>query len=78
MQTERKEQKEIRRNQMGSITLLVISVLVMIGGLSAVLLKDDNPVEEACEQVIKETTGIDVDLSPKSPEKTEDEAHGDQ
>lgn len=29
----------------------------------------DNPVEEAAEQVIKNETGVDVDLSPTSPEK---------
>lgn len=63
---------------MGSITLLALAVFVMIGGLSAVLLRNDNPIEEACEEVIKETTGIDVDLTPNSPEKTEEEGHGNQ
>lgn len=61
---------------MGSITLLALAAIVMIGGLSAVLLKSDNPIEEACEEVIRETTGIDVDLTPDSPEKAKDAAHG--
>ena len=29
----------------------------------------DNPVEEAVEEVIKEKTGIDIDLTPGSSEK---------
>jgi hypothetical protein len=31
--------------------------------------KDDNVVEEAVEKVIEKETGIDVDLTPASPEK---------
>lgn len=72
MQTKGKTNKEIRRQQMSSITFLAIAALVMVGGLSAVFLKNDNPIEEACEQVIKEATGIDVDLTPNSPENVED------
>ena len=34
----------------------------------AVGIVDDNPVEEAIEAVIKVETGIDVDLTPTSPE----------
>ncbi len=30
---------------------------------------DDNPVEEIAEEIIKKETGIDVDLSPTTPEK---------
>lgn len=29
----------------------------------------DNPVEEKVEEAIKEATGVDVDLTPTSPEK---------
>jgi len=35
--------------------------------------KDDNPVEEKCEDIIKKETGIDIDLTPRSPEKEKDE-----
>lgn len=31
--------------------------------------KEDNKIEEMAEEVIKKQTGIDVDLSPSSPEK---------
>ena len=29
----------------------------------------DNPVEEKLEETIKEATGMDIDLTPSSPEK---------
>lgn len=32
-------------------------------------LPDDNLAEEVIEDVIKEETGVDVDLTPDSPEK---------
>lgn len=31
--------------------------------------KEDNAVEEAMEEIIKQQTGIDVDLTPNSKEK---------
>ncbi len=31
-------------------------------------LKDDNVIEEAIENKLKDTTGLDVDLTPDSPE----------
>ena len=31
--------------------------------------KDDNPIEEAAEHVIKNQTGIDIDLTPRTPEQ---------
>jgi hypothetical protein len=33
--------------------------------------QDDNPVEEFVEQVIATQTGVDVDITPFSPEKNE-------
>ena len=32
-------------------------------------MKDDNVVEESVEGVIEHYTGVDVDLTPRSPEK---------
>lgn len=34
--------------------------------------KQDNPVEEVAEEVIKAKTGLDVDLTPNSPEKKDE------
>lgn len=30
--------------------------------------KQDNPVEEKCEEIIKNETGMNIDLTPGSPE----------
>ena len=32
-------------------------------------IKDDNPIEEVVEELIEKQTGIDVDITPLSPEK---------
>jgi hypothetical protein len=51
--------------------ILFIAAFASIGaGLTFVLpwVKKDNPIEEACEQIIKNETGIDVDLTPESQE----------
>lgn len=54
-------------------SLIIISIVVgicLVGGLaSTYFLGDDNPVEEVAEEVIKKETGMDVDLSPATPEK---------
>jgi uncharacterized protein YpmB len=51
------------------IKMIVVILVVILGISSAYFLGDDNPVEETSEEVIKAQTGIDVDLTPKSPEK---------
>lgn len=51
------------------IVLIVIVSLCAVGGaISGYFWYQDNPVEEAAESVIKKETGIDVDLTPTSPE----------
>ncbi|MDX1532866.1 MAG: hypothetical protein R3230_01515 [Nitrosopumilaceae archaeon] len=53
---------------------LVIGVTVL-GAISYMFMggKKDNPVEEHSEKIIYHYTGIDVDLSPHSPEGDGDE-----
>jgi hypothetical protein len=47
------------------IILIFIIALVAIAGIVSVkYLGPDNPVEKVAEQVIKEETGIDVNLTP--------------
>ena len=46
---------------------MAAAVIVGIGS-SFLFKKQDNVVEEYCEEVIKEETGVDVDLTPGSPE----------
>ena len=59
--------------------LTIYKILILVSALGAgVTLKhfwpnyqDDNPVEEFVEQVIHAQTGVDVDITPFSPEKNE-------
>lgn len=51
-------------------TLIVKSVIViaaLIIGYASIFItkKDDGPIEQAAEEVIKEETGVSVDLTPK-------------
>lgn len=48
----------------------MILILVIIIGLGSVYFYgDDNAVEEISEEILKQETGIDIDLTPSSPEK---------
>lgn len=48
----------------------MILILVVIIGISSVYFYgDDNTVEEISEEILKQETGIDIDLTPSSLEK---------
>jgi hypothetical protein len=54
--------------------LIIIAILAGAALLSTVAtkflkLEDDNVAEEFVEDVIQDQTGLDLDLTPKSPEK---------
>lgn len=51
------------------IVLVVVGIAAAAAVISSCFLGPDNPVEESAEAVIKEQTGLDLDLSPSSPEK---------
>lgn len=59
------------------LTIYKILILVSALGAGATLKRywsnyqDDNPVEELVEEVIHAQTGVDVDITPFSPEKNE-------
>lgn len=48
-----------------------MAVLIGLSSVYFLKMKSDNPIEEIAEEVIKNETGADVDLSPTSPEKKE-------
>jgi len=53
--------------------IMIISVVVVVGVVSRFLFKKtDNIVEETAEKIIKAKTGIDIDLSPDTPEEKKD------
>lgn len=62
-----------RKKHMTVTILGVLIGLAVLGGLSTLFFKDDNPIEEACEEIIKETTGLEIDLTPNSPEASKEE-----
>jgi len=53
-----------------SIILSFFCTLICFGcGINQCFgLKDDNPIEEVIEKVIESQTGIEIDLTPFSPE----------
>ena len=50
------------------IAIVVVAGVVGVGSKYFFGFKDDNVIEEIAEGVIKDETGVDVDLSPSSPE----------
>tara|TARA_R110000868_G_scaffold182762_1_gene423812 strand:+ start:2443 stop:2664 length:222 start_codon:yes stop_codon:yes gene_type:complete len=53
--------------------LICILITIFIVGCTALnkkmMLKDDNLFEESCENLIESQIGIQLDLTPESPEK---------
>ena len=59
----------MRLYEIGSIVFgLVLVILFGIGVFSHQFLGNDNKLEETIEKVIKEETGLNVDLTPESKE----------
>ena len=56
------------------IIILSIIIVACMGGCSyfnkTLGLKDDHVVEEMIEEKIKQETGVDIDLTPRTPEGT--------
>ena len=52
----------------GTTVLIIIAVMAVLGYASSKFLGEDNVVEETAEEVIEMHTGVDIDLSPDSPE----------
>jgi uncharacterized protein YpmB len=51
-------------------TIVVIIVCAVVGITASLITKqDDSPIEEEAEEVIQQETGLEIDLSPRSPEK---------
>ena len=48
--------------------VIAVSAVVGVASVYVFKLKPDNPVEEVCEKAIEKETGLDIDLTPGSPE----------
>ena len=53
----------------GLIIISIIVVALAVGYASSRWLGDDNPIEEAAEEVIESQTGMEIDLTPVSQER---------
>jgi len=51
------------------ITAAIVAVAVVVGIASRWWLGSDNCIEEKAEVLIEQHTGIDIDLSPDTPEE---------
>ena len=54
-------------------TLAATLIIVIIGAIATLISvkvyqKDDAPIEEMAELIVKDTTGIDIDFTPDSKE----------
>lgn len=59
--------------ELGTLVIIIaLAALAAIGIVSQKFLGEDNVVEEAVEAIIKEKTGLDIDLSPKTIEEKKD------
>jgi hypothetical protein len=52
----------------GYVIIAALTVLFLVLKLYFPTVKDDGPTEEFIESVIEETTGVQADLTPSSPE----------
>jgi hypothetical protein len=53
------------------VTGIIIAIVAAAVGLGSYYwFGADNPIEEGCEKIIKDETGLDVDLSPNSSPST--------
>ncbi len=50
------------------VLVIVITTCVVAGTLSGIFWYKDNPIEETAEAIIKQETGVDIDLTPSTPE----------
>lgn len=48
----------------------IAATAIIIGLLSAYFWYHDNPIEEVSEEIIKTHTGVNIDLTPASPENS--------
>lgn len=55
----------------GGVILIILFVLSVIGVgyvASVACKKDDAPIEELCEDIVKQQTGLSIDITPSTPE----------
>lgn len=71
MQEKSQTKESMRYYDVSLIMIAIILGAVVLGMVSSNYLDDDNAFEEISEEIIEEQTGFDIDLSPKSKERSE-------
>lgn len=61
----------MRLHDLGVVSVgAIVFVAVVVGWMSVKMAgKEDAPIEEFCEQIVEMQTGVEVDLTPSSPEQ---------
>ena len=52
------------------IMIVIVAVVAIAGIVSVKYLGPDNPVEKVAEEIIKDETGVDINLTPTSTKTT--------
>jgi hypothetical protein len=55
------------------LVIVIVSIASLVGVVSALFWGKDNRVEQEMEEIIKDLTGDDVDLSPEEKQKKKEE-----
>lgn len=50
------------------ILIIILGACIICGTISGYFWYHENVIEEIAEEIIKEKTGMDIDLTPSSPE----------
>jgi hypothetical protein len=48
--------------------VIAVSAIIGVGSVVVMKMKHDNPIEEVAEAIVKDQTGLDIDMTPSSPE----------
>ena len=59
---------EILKTNSVVIAIVVVLIATLVACISVKMLGNDNAIEEQMEQLIQDQTGLDIDLTPDSPE----------
>lgn len=57
---------------LAKIVIVILALMCAGGAKYALQMKNDNPVEQVAEEVIKEETGFLIDLSPQDIDGSHD------
>lgn len=56
---------------LAKIVIIMLALIAAGGAKYALKARNDNPVEQIAEVIIKEETGVDIDLSPDDDKKVD-------